>query len=113
MRNDSAAAIALNRSGFLGGSLDWDFNGVGRGPDDAELAATNKPVTLPAVNYPTSANNRNSNLNQNRQSAAIASSSGVPPQAATGDEGSASPDSPDYSLVTNDAIVVYNERTAL
>ena len=114
MRNDSAAAIALNRSGFLGGSLDWDFDGEGRVSNETEhTASKNKSdTTLPPVTatYSISANNHNLNQSDRPTILASDSSSKNPPPTTSGD--STNPESPDY-MVPNDVIVVYNERTAL
>ena len=110
MRNDSAAAIALNRSGFHGGSLDWDFDGRQSGADEMEppevmvVPAPSKPITLP----PLSSHHSTSANMADRSS--MASGSGNAPAAAAA-PGDGSPDSAEY--VANDAVVVYNERTAL
>lgn len=112
MRNDSAAAIAFNRSGFLGGSLDWDFNGSGQAPEEASHspapvvmlpAMSQTPVTLPQL----TSQFTSANCKPDRESKAVGRSSSNAGPTSGGD----SPDSGEY--IPNDAIVVYNERTAL
>ncbi|KAJ6223610.1 hypothetical protein RDWZM_002155 [Blomia tropicalis] len=131
MRNDSAAAIAFNRSGLLGGSLDWDvvtdsidgdvqhdsivscelgksssskptsFSAKLNGTTTTTTTTTTLTSTLTTINPNVDGSNNSKNgVNINH------------PSAKKMDNTSNDPDSPDY-LVANEAIVVYNERTAL
>ena len=147
MRNDSAAAIALNRSGFSigGGGLDWDLKGGGVvagsgelpiGTDEIDSASVVSSSVFPVAPLPTatsisaaSAASASIPLSANIESvvgANATTTTTTPPivvaSSATGGAGGGgggeksppSPDSPDFHhLVTPEAIVVYNERTAL